>query len=56
MTVSGKDSDYRFVKAAQVDKEGIYYTMMAYAPYIPELVVDSNVTNQYSAFGDDQLE
>lgn len=49
MTVSQSNETYRYSKSAKIDKEGIYYTLLVYAP------VNYNQTNNYSVFGDEEL-
>lgn len=49
ITVNGGNDTYRYQKSAKIDKEGIYYTLLVYAP------VKYNQTNNHSVFGDEEV-
>ncbi len=52
ITVSKDNTNdtYRYQKSAKIDREGIYFTLLVYAP-----VTNFNQTNNYSVFGDEGL-
>ncbi len=50
ITISNKSSDYRFQKSNKVTREGVYYTILVYAP------LSSLNSTQYSVYWDENLD